>query len=91
MRRINKFLVLFIFVIVIFFAAIVNFIQSSYFGTIVSNQVNYRISQITDAQIEIEKISFSASRDFGDYKEWEYDTLIQKYKMNSNGLIEELK
>ncbi|PIQ15765.1 MAG: hypothetical protein COW67_06525, partial [Flavobacteriales bacterium CG18_big_fil_WC_8_21_14_2_50_32_9] len=39
----------------------------------------------------IEKISFSASRDFGDYKEWEYDTLIQKYKMNSNGLIEELK
>lgn len=59
MRRINKFLVLFIFVIVIFFAAIVNFIQSSYFGTIVSNQVNYRISQITDAQIEIEKISFS--------------------------------
>lgn len=39
----------------------------------------------------IEKISFSASRDFGDYKEWKYDTAISRYKINNNGLIEKIK
>ena len=39
----------------------------------------------------IEKISYSASRDWGDYTEWKYDTTIVRYKINDNGLIEELK
>ncbi|EQC43320.1 translocation/assembly module TamB domain-containing protein [Bacteriovorax sp. Seq25_V] len=59
MRNVNKFLVLFIIVILGLFAGIVNFIQSSYFGSIISNQVNSRIASMTDAQVDIEKITFS--------------------------------
>jgi len=39
----------------------------------------------------IEKISYSASRDWGDYTEWKYDTTIVRYKITENGFIEGLK
>lgn len=52
---------------------------------------NKTIQSIIHKDKTIEKISYSASRDFGDYKEWKYDTLIEKYKINNNGFIEELK
>lgn len=38
----------------------------------------------------IETITYSESKDWGDYTVWDYDTTIIKYKINDNGLIEKL-
>ena len=52
---------------------------------------NKTTKSVIHDNMTIDKISYSASRDWGDYTEWKYDTTITRYKINDNGLIEELK
>jgi len=52
---------------------------------------NKTIESVIHDDKTIEKISYSASKDWGDYTEWKYDTIIVRYKITENGLIEELK
>lgn len=52
---------------------------------------NKTTKSVIHNDMTIEKVSYSASRDWGDYNEWKYDTTIVSYKINYNGQIEELK
>lgn len=40
--------------------------------------------------LTFEKISYSASKDWGDYTTWSFDTTITRYRIKENGFIEEL-